>query len=157
VADTPTAIGYGTDLSCGFTGDGGIIDCDEAFTEVDPNSTVAVEQYIARFLSTPQGKIINDEEALVAVGEDPNWGYNLIQVLSQGLDPTTIQAHSELAANALMDSDDRIATCEITQIATKVDGLDALAIYVYGELRTGQSYELVMPLTSDNLETVTDA
>lgn len=150
VSNDPASLGYGTDLSCGFTGNGGDIDCDAQMSEVDPNSTVAVEQHAARFFSTPTGGLINDPELLMAVGEDPDWGYNLIQLLSQGLDPKTLQAHCELGADAFIRHDDRVATCTITT-RSGVDpntGTDVLFLYLFGEIVTGQSYELILPLTN---------
>jgi hypothetical protein len=154
VSNDPTALGWGTDLSCGFIGDGsGVIDCDDHMSEVDPNSTAAVAQHAERFFSTPQGGILNDTELLVAVGEDPDWGYNLIQLLSQGLDATTIQAHCELGADAFKRHDDRVATCKITPVTgtDPVTNTTVMRLFLSGELVTGQSYSLVLPLTPDNI------
>lgn len=154
-ANTPAALGWGTDLSCGLLPDG-TIDCDEYMSEVDPHSPVGTAQAIQRFLSTPTGLLINDEELQQAVGEDATYGYNIIQLLNQPVDAKTLQAHTDLAANAVLDHFDQVSTCTITQQATQIESGTQLQIYVYGELTTGESYSLVMPLNSTTLDTVTN-
>jgi len=158
VANTATALGFGSDLSCGFTGNGAEIDCDVYMSEVDPNSTVGTEQAIARFLSTPQGGLINDEtgEFTIAVGEDAGYGYNLIQILNQPLDPTTLRAYCDLAADAILRYFDQVQSCTVTTQTTQIESGTAISIFVYGQLQSGQSYKLVMPLNSDTLDTVTN-
>ncbi len=84
---------------------------------------------------------------LTAVGEDPDYGFNLIRLLSVGLDPTKIRAYIDLAQDECL-KDDRVDSVTIT--------IEPLAgstfnIFVYGRLKTGLSYSLVMPLTSDTL------
>jgi len=154
VANDPKALGYGTDLSCAFTGDGtGDIDIDDNASEIDPNSPLAVEQAAIRFFSTPNGQLLGDgspeaQADLVAVGEDPTYGYNLLQLLSIGMDAREYQAHTDLAAAAFMQSDDRVKTCTIT--LQEFEGGKA-KIFFRGELYSGIAYKGVMPLTSDTI------
>lgn len=140
-ADDPTVLGYGTD----FAWDATTLDVDENFSEVDCQSPAAVEQSIARLLMTPTGTIINNERLLQAVGEDPNYGKDLSNLLSVGMTDLELRAHQDLA-NARIREDDRILTCDLSLTQT----LDASTfdLTISGVLKSGERYSHVMPLDS---------
>jgi hypothetical protein len=135
----PRSLGWGSTVWC-------MDDVDENWTEVDPNSTAAVEADIYRFLTTPTGGILTDPEILQSVGEDPNYGYPLVNILSQDLSALQVAAHTDLARVALVKSDDRLSTCSITLTQRADSTFDLL---VYGELKTGESYRSIIPLSSE--------
>jgi hypothetical protein len=136
--NNPAELGWGRDLSCSA-------DCDENFSEVDPNSPQAVGEALFRRLTTPHGGLLTDAERLQSVGEDPDYGYNLARILSNDLTAIEIQAHSDLAA-AEARKDDRIATCSVELIDR---GQGIFEARVYGELKTGESYSQILPLNAD--------
>ena len=146
VANTPGALGWGRDWSC-------TDDVDENFSEVDPMSPEAVGQAIERMLSTPQGKLIANEELLLAVGEDPDHGYNLHQLLHVGITPLQLMAHQDLAAAAIK-TDDRVATARVT-ISRR--GGNAFEVLIDVELTSGVAFSRIMNIQSaaDELKAVT--
>lgn len=151
VADDPAMLGYGADLSCGFTGNGAEIDITDDASEIDPFSYAAVEQSLIRMFSTPNGRLLSNDADMMAVNEDFNYGYNLIQLLGVGLDPITIRAYCDQASAAAL-TDDRIQSCKIILDTTQDS---TLTILVSAVLITGQAYDFVFPLTSDNLPQLT--
>ena len=130
-----TDLGYGVDLSC-------MDDCTSNFAEVDPNSPEAVGEALYRRLTTTHGQILNDSELLVAVGEDPDYGYNIVQLLSVDSSDISQQAHSDLAAAECM-KDDRLLLCTVDVVKRSAQEFD---ITVSGTLKTGQDYKLVKTL-----------
>lgn len=136
VADDPVVLGYGTDLSCAE-------DCDAVMSEVDPMSPQAVGEALIRRLSTAHGRIIDDPELLIAVGEDPDYGYNLANMLHVDVTPLELAAKADLAA-AECKKDDRVLTCTVT--ITRIGG-SAFDVLVYGVLVTGEAYSATLPLT----------
>ena len=136
VENIPEALGYGRDLSCAY-------DCDEYMSEVDPMSVQAVGESLIRRLSTPHGRVINDPELLIAVGEDPDYGYNLANMLHIGMSKVEIMAKQDLAAAECL-KDDRVqnATVTITQVAG-----NQFSVHLYAVLKTGEVYSQILPLT----------
>lgn len=136
VADDPAQLGYGTDLSC-------TDDCDATMSEVDALSPEAVGQALIRRLSTAHGRLIDDPELLVAVGEDPDYGYNLANMLHVDVTPLELAAKADLAA-AECKKDDRVETCTVT--ITRIAG-STFDVKIFGVLRTGAAYSATLPLT----------
>jgi hypothetical protein len=102
-------------------------------------------------LSTPKGGLITDPELLIAVGEDPNWGFNLLNMLSVGMTDVQIAAAQDLAAAACRD-DDRVSSAVITFEQVGGTGSNEFAVTLIGTLVTGQpfgpaSFKLVQRLT----------
>jgi phage baseplate assembly protein W len=147
VENTPAALGWGRDLSC-------VDDCDEHFTEVDPMSPQAVGESIERLLSTTHGKLIADEELLLAVGEDPDYGYNLHQLLHVGVTPLQIRAHADLAAAAIKDNDDRVASATVS-ITQRGNG-NTFDVVIDATLINGVAFSRIMTIhaAADELRTV---
>jgi hypothetical protein len=137
VANDPAVLWYGSDLSC-------ITDCDDHMSEVEENSPQAVGEALARRLSTPHGQILNDEELLVAVGEDPDYGHNLSNLLNVGIDAIEIMAHQDLSAAECM-KDDRVSSAAVTITQRSGNEFDVL---VYGTLKSGESYSQVLPIAN---------
>ena len=130
-------LGYGTDLHC-------LDDCDENFSEVDPYSPEAVGEALYRRLCTPHGHILNDPEAVIAVGEDPDYGYNIVQLLSIDSSDISQRAHSDLAAAECM-KDDRVRSATVEVVKRSAHEFD---ITLSGELKTGQVYKLVKTMNT---------
>lgn len=139
----PDALGYGRDLRCRT-------DCDALMSEVDENSPEAVADALCRMLNTNLGGIIADPELLIAVGEDPDYGYNLSRLLHVGMSEIERLAHQDLAATAC-ERDPRVAkaTVTITQLAG-----DTFEVRLFGELKTGERYAAIVPLNTDTISEV---
>ena len=148
VADTPEALGYGTDLSC-------VTDCDEAFSEVAADSTAAVGEALQRRLMTDHGALIADPELLTAVGEDSDYGFNLLTLLSVDTDPLYFARARDFAA-AECEKDDRVIPgSAVVELTTRQgDAGIELDVRLYAELVDGGTYEGVFTLTKDNLPRV---
>jgi hypothetical protein len=142
-ADDPATLGWGTTLHC-------ITDCDEAFSEVPANSVAAVGESLMRRLQTPAGQILTDPEMVIAVGEDPDYGFDLSKMLHVGISDVEIQAYQDLAS-AECRKDDRVASATVT--ITRV-GADEFNVQLYATLVTGARYTGVLPLTTDTAQTV---
>lgn len=128
-------LGYGTDLLCRE-------DCTANMDEVDPESPEAVASDLFRRLSTTKGKILNDPEAIVAVGEDPHYGYALASLLNEGSTAAEVAAHADLAA-AECRRDDRLKACTV-ELTKRGSEWDVLVTF---ELKVGGVYSNVFRLT----------
>lgn len=74
VVDAPIGpLGYGRDLSC-------VQDCDDKFSEVDPNTPTAIGQAILRRLDTPRGSNPDDKDYGLDVRGMLNRGLTLNQL-----------------------------------------------------------------------------
>jgi hypothetical protein len=135
-ADDVDSLGWGTDLRCDS-------DITANADEVDSNSTESVVQDLWHRLTTPHGQILNDPELLVAVGEDPDYGYGLDLALSVGVTPLELQVHQDLGA-AECRKDDRVRTCDLTIEST--GAINEFFVTLSGELKTGEVYKLVKTL-----------
>ena len=135
-------LGWGSDLVCRT-------DCDPNMTEVDGNSPEAVADYLVRMLSTPTGGLITDPELLIAVGEDPEWGFNLLDMLHVGMTEVEIAAAQDLAAAACR-TDDRVSSATLT--FDQVGDSEEFDVHLYAELTTGDvidgvTFKLIRRLT----------
>lgn len=145
-------IGWGSDLICRT-------DCTPGMDEVDGNSPEAVADHLVRMLSTPTGGLITDPELLIAVGEDPNWGFDLLGMLSIGMTDIQIAAAQDLAADACKQ-DDRVLSAVVDFVQVGGTGSDEFNVTLTGTLKTGQpfgpaTFRLVQRLT--NAQDLVDA
>jgi hypothetical protein len=140
MGDRAVALGYGTDLSC-------TEDADEFMTEVDPLSPQAVGESLARRLMTSHGRILDDPEMLTAVGEDPDYGYDISRLLSVPIDSIEAQAHQDLASAECL-KDDRIDACTVVM---QLNGASLSAVISARIKDTGETFDHVLHLTSDSI------
>lgn len=97
VQSPPSApFGYGSDLSCAA-------DLSEDMEEVDPNSTLALGQAIARRLDCPRGKL----------PDDPDYGMDLRGYCNRGVTTSEIRSLATRVRNEV-EKDDRIAGVTVT-------------------------------------------
>lgn len=128
-------LGYGIDLSC-----------DEDITsdaaEVDPDSPEAVSQALFRRITTQHGQ-------LKYLGEDPDYGRDVITFLSAAMTGVEIMAQQDLLAAECL-KDDRVKSCKciITYLGKDETGADAFDISIFGELYSGRAYSLTERLTN---------
>jgi hypothetical protein len=140
MGDRVTALGYGSDLSC-------TEDADEFMTEIDPLSVQAIGEALARRLMTSHGRIIDDPEMLTAVGEDPDYGYDISRLLSVPIDSLEARAHQDLASAECL-KDDRIDACAV---AMQLNGA-SLSVVISARVRdTGETFDHVLALTPDSV------
>lgn len=128
-------LGYGRDLSC-------TSDLTPNMDEVDENSPEAVSEALYRRITTQHG-------ALSYLGEDPDYGRDVIAFLSADMDKIEIMAQQDLLAAECL-KDDRVKSCQctITYLGTDESGSAAFDISIDGELHTGRTYSLTETLTS---------
>ena len=92
---------YGSDTSC--VSDVGLVDVQVT------NPNVLIGQRIARRLTTPRG-------ALAAVGDDPNFGWDVRQLVNAQLGPSSIaQAQHQISAECTKDEQVQSASVTIAQ------------------------------------------
>lgn len=97
---TPVApYGYGTDLRC-------VDDVREDLAEVDPFSTLAIGEALARRLMTPRGQLL----------DDPEYGYDIRGLLNRGADAATLRDMASPIRNEVT-KDDRVADATVTVTA----------------------------------------
>jgi hypothetical protein len=126
VVPVPTGnLGYGRDLSC-------FDDLTANMDDIDENSPAAVEEALYRRIITPHG-------SLAELGEDPDYGRNIVGFLSLDTDSINIMAQQDLLA-AECKKDDRVKTC--TCVITDMGGGN-FDVSLDGELENGLTYNLV--------------
>jgi hypothetical protein len=123
--DTSEALGYGRDLSC-------VDDLAPDFGDVDPQSTRAIAEALARRLMTPRGTLL----------DDPTYGLDLRQYLNTGLVLPNGVADVSIAVRGECRKDDRVDDLTVTvdytlatrvmQIALTVTPVDvALGVFTF--------------------------
>jgi len=136
IVAAPTGdLGYGRDLSCDT-------DLTANFDEVDENSPEGVSQALLRRITTQHG-------TLSYLGEDPDYGRDVMAFLSADMTMVEIMAEQDLLAAECL-KDDRVKSCQcvITYLGKDDTGTDAFDISIDGELYSGKTYSLTETLTS---------
>lgn len=92
----PTALGYGSDLSC-------VLDLTPTLEDVDPLSRRAVGEAILRRLVTPRGGLL----------DDPAYGFDLRGMLNRGVTQDALRSTADQARGEAL-KDDRVADADVT-------------------------------------------
>lgn len=129
VQDPPTPpLGYGIDLSC-------VEDCDDAMSEVDPFSPVAVGQALIRRLITSRGSVLDDLD----------YGLDLRGYLNRGVTTSDLSSLATRIEGECL-KDDRVLDVTATVTITALRSL-RVALEVSLEAPSGKSFNLVFAVT----------
>lgn len=128
---TPVApFGYGTDISCAG-------DVTPTMESVDPFSTRAIGEAIARRLDTPRGGLV----------DDPNYGLDIKAYCNRGVTDAEVRGLAE-AMRAEVVRDDRVARARVTVIPSPTgSSLTARILVTPRDPRAG-TFSLTLAVTS---------
>jgi hypothetical protein len=134
-ANDPDALGWGSDLAC-------MLDGTPEMLELRGDDPRVVGEALFRRLTTAHGKIVADPELLVAVGEDPDYGYDLTGALHVEADRVTMRAKQDMAAAECM-KDPRVETATVQFVQTGTSYFD---VRVTARLKSGETFDGILPI-----------